>query len=196
MRIFHYVILPFYKPNKGIQDLISDEKKILYSSLIFLFLGVIYTFSVQLAYMKGLGASVEPILKIPENEYYYWQRFYQIPFFFITSVLTAGVFRLLSNIFKGVGSFEDHYCVYCIAQTFPMFFTMWVPETIYFVFFGQATVMPNWFDIGRQVLGVLWPLSIMVFGIVKIEKIKLHLAILVSIIGVIPAVSLMVVFIR
>ena len=196
MRILKYFILPIYRPRNAIHVLISDENKIAYSSLVFLFLGVIYTFSVQLAYTKGLGANVEPFLKIPASEYYYWQRFYQIPFFFITSILTAGVFRLLSNLFHGKGDFEDHYCLYCVAQTFPMFLTMWIPETIYFLFFNQATIMPVWFDVSRQVLGIIWPLAIMALGISMIERIKWHSAVLISILGAIPAVSLMIVFIR
>lgn len=196
MRLFQYFILPAYRPRNAIHSLISDEKRIASSSLVFLFLGVIYTLSVQLAYTKGLGANVVPFLKIPASEYYYWQRFYQIPFFFITSILTAGVFRLLSNLFQGTGAFEDHYCIYCVAQTFPMFLTMWVPETIYFLFFEQATIMPAWFDVSRQVLGIIWPLAIMALGISIIERIKWYFSVLISILGAIPAVSLMIVFIR
>ena len=194
--LLRFFLLPIFQPIKGIQLLLENKRKITYSVLIFLFLGIIYTISVQLAYMKGLGANVEPFIKIPANEYYFWQRFYQIPFFFITSIIFAGTVRLLSIAFSGKGRYEDHFCIFAIAQTFPMFITMWVPETIYFVFFNKATVMPIWFDVTRQIIGILWPLIIMILGISIIEKIKWYHSLLVTLIASVPTVLLMVIFIR
>ena len=194
--LLKFFLLPIYRPKKGIYMLLENKRKIIYSVCIFLFLGIIYTISVQLAYMKGLGANVEPFIKIPANEYYFWQRFYQIPFFFITSIIFAGTVRLLSIVFSGKGRFEDHFCIFAIAQTFPMFITMWIPETIYFVFFNKATIMPFWFDASRQIIGILWPLIIMIFGISVIEKIKWYHSLIVTLIASIPTVLLMIIFIR
>ena len=194
--LLRFFLLPIYQPIKGIQSLLENKRKITYSISIFLFLGIIYTISVQLAYMKGLGANVEPFIKIPANEYYFWQRFYQIPFFFITSIIFAGTVRLLSIAFSGKGRYEDLFCIFAIAQTFPMFITMWIPETIYFVFFSKATVMPIWFDISRQIIGILWPLVIMILGISVIEKIKWYQSLIVTLIASVPTVLLMVIFIR
>jgi hypothetical protein len=191
-----FFLLPIYQPLSGMEELIAHKKKVLYAVLIFLFLGIIYTLSVQLAYQKGLGANVEPFIKIPAGEYYFWQRFYQIPFFFLTSIVFAGLVRLLALPIGGEGSFEDHFCLFCVAQTLPMFLTMWLPETIYFVFFSQASIAPLWFDISRQVLGIIWPLAIMVLGIVIIEKIPWYASLLITLIAAIPVVGLMVIFIR
>ena len=94
--LVQFFLLPIYKPLKTIHLLAGNKRKIIYSVIIFLFLGIIYTILVQLAYMKGLGANVEQFIKIPADKYYFWQRFYQIPFFFITSILFAGIIRLLS----------------------------------------------------------------------------------------------------
>jgi|UPI00036D4594 hypothetical protein len=194
--LLRFFLLPIYQPIQSIQLLLENKRKITYSVLIFLFLGIIYTISVQLAYMKGLGANVEPFIKIPANEYYFWQRFYQIPFFFITSIIFAGTVRLLSIVFSGKGNFEDHFCIFAIAQTLPMFITMWIPETIYIVFFSKATVMPIGFDVSRQVIGILWPLIIMIIGISFIENIKWYHSLIVTLIASVPTVLLMVIFIR
>jgi hypothetical protein len=194
--LLRFFLLPIYQPIKGIHLLLEKKEKVTYSVCIFLFLGIIYTISVQLAYMKGLGANIEPFIKIPANEYYFWQRFYQIPFFFITSIIFAGSVRLLSIMFSGKGNYEDHFCIFALAQTLPMCITMWFPETIYFVFFNKATVMPSWFDISRQIIGILWPLIIMVLGISVIEKIRWYHSFIVTIIASIPTVLLMVIFIR
>ena len=191
-----FFLLPAYQPVQGIYELMGHRHKMRYSILIFLFLGIIYTFSVQLAYSKGLGASVEPFLRIPAEEYYFWQRWYQIPFFFLTSILFAGIVRLVAMGFSGKGTFEDLFCLFCVAQTLPMFLTMWLPETIFFAFFEEATIAPVWVDVGRQILGILWPLVIMVVGISIIEKIQWHLSALATIIAAIPITTLMVIFIR
>lgn len=193
---FRFFLLPVYQPIRAIYLLLENERRLRYAVLIFLFLGILYTISVQLAYMKGLGAHVEPFVKIPADKYYYWQRFYQIPLFFITSILFAGTARLVSIVFSGNGNYEDHFCIFNVAQTFPMFVTMWVSETVYFVFFGKATVMPEWFDVSRQIIGIIWPLIIMIIGIAIIEKIKWYHSIIVTLIASIPTVLLMVVFIR
>jgi hypothetical protein len=194
--IFRFFLLPAYKPVSGIRELRDSKKKVLYAVLLFLFLGIIYTITVQLGYMKGLGASVEPFIKIPAEDYYRWQRFYQIPFFFITSIVFAGTARLLAVPFSGAGSFEDHFCLFAVAQTLPMFITMWVPETIYFLFYSSTSVVPVWVDIVRQIVGIVWPLVIMVTGIAITEKIKWYLAAVITLVAAIPTVSLMVIFIR
>jgi hypothetical protein len=159
-------------------------------------LGVAYTVSVQLAYSKGLGAKVQPFIKIPADDYYYWQRFFQIPFFFITSVVFAGIARLLSAILKGQGKFEDLFCLFCVAQTLPMILTMWIPETILFIFFPDQSIHPLWLDAARQILGMLWLMFIMVLGISIIEKIKWLYSVLVMVLSAIPVTALMIIFIR
>ncbi len=44
--LFRFLFLPIYKPFDGINELVANKRKLSYSILIFLFLGIIYTFSV------------------------------------------------------------------------------------------------------------------------------------------------------
>ena len=196
-KFFRFFFLPIYKPLKGISELVENKRKISYSIVIFLFLGIIYTFSVQVALMRGFGAQVEPFIKIPAEDYYFWQRFFQIPFFFITSIIFAGTVRLLSIPFGGKGTYENHFVLFCVAQTLPMFLTMWLPETIFFFAFTKDTFAINiYIDIARQVLGIVWPLAIMVLGVSIIERIKWYWATLIVLIASIPITLFMVIFIR
>jgi hypothetical protein len=193
---FRFFLLPVSKPKRRIAELISHPRGLLMAVMIFLFLGIIYTISVQLAWMQGVGAAVEPFLKIPAHEYYYWQRFWQIPFFFITSILFAGVVRLLCAAVNGQGRFEQMFAIFCIAQTLPMFLTMWLPETIGFIFFPGEAIMPVWIDVIRQVAGIVWPVVITIIGIQMVEKIPGVYATLFTILAAIPMIALMVIFIR
>jgi len=63
----------------------------LYGLLLFLALGILYTFSVQMAWMRGFPAGVTPFIAIPADRYYFWQRFYQIPLFLVTFITFAGL---------------------------------------------------------------------------------------------------------
>ena len=191
-----FFVLPAYKPVEGISRLLNNKYKIAYAILIFFFLGILYTVSVQLAYSRGLGALVQPFINIPAQDYYFWQRFYQVPFFFLTSIVFAGTARLISIPFKGKGNFEDIFCILSISLTLPMLITMWVPETIYFIFFPGQGIKPVIVDILRQVAGIVWPLAICVIGITIIEKVRWYYSIIITLIASIPMAALMVIFIR
>jgi hypothetical protein len=195
--LIRFFLLPIYKPFNGITELIDNKRKLSYATIIFLFLGVIYTFSVQAALMRGFGAQVEPLIKIAAEEYYYWQRFFQIPFFFITSIIFAGTVRLLSIPFGGKGAYEDLFALFCVSQTLSMFLTMWLPETIFFFVFTKDTFEINiYIDIARQVIGIVWPMVIMVLGVTIIERIKWFWSSIIVLVAAIPITLLMVIFIR
>jgi hypothetical protein len=196
IHLLSYFLLPVFKPFRNLDLLIQDEHKVRRSTIIFLFLGIIYTISVQLAYMQGFGAVIQPFLNIPAQDYYAWQRFFQIPLFFITTILFAGIVRLLSATTGGRGSFENVYSILCVCQTFPMFLTMWIPETINFIFYPGQHIYPEWFNIGRQISGIIWPLVLVTIGIRKSEQIKWHWSILFMLVASVPMVALMVIFIR
>ncbi len=191
-----YLLAPVYKPVQTLFALLEDMHKIRRATLIFLLLGVLYTLSVQLAYARGYGASVQPFLTIPAADYYAWQRFFQIPLFFVTTILFAGVVRLLSSAAGGRGSFESLYAVLCVTQTLPMLLTMWIPETVNFIFFPLQKIYPDWLDIARQVVGIAWPLVLAAVGVRIIEKIKWRWCVLFTVIASFHMIGLMLVFIR
>jgi len=166
-----YFLIPAYRPADGLDRLLEDRSYLLYGTIVLLFLGIIYTVSVQLAVSRDIVPAVEPFLRIPPDRYYEIQRFWQIPFFFVTTIVFAGIVRLLSEIAGGRGRFEQLFTVLCIAQTLPMFLTMWLPETIGFLFFPGKTILPLWTDVLRQLAGIIWPLTITVLGIVRSERI-------------------------
>ena len=85
-----------------------------------------------------------------------------------------------------------------------MFITMWVPESILVMFFpgqrlyelGGFKIFPLWFDYARQLIGIVWPLIIIIIGMSIIEKIKWYYSLVITILAFIPTVVLMVLFIR
>jgi len=110
-----YFFVPIFKPKQNIIKLLVDKHKMAYSFIIFLFLGSIYTITVFIGYKNGFGAVQEPFLKIPAEDYYFWQMFYQIPLFIIIAILFAGTARLTAIPFKGKGTFEDIFAICCVS---------------------------------------------------------------------------------
>jgi hypothetical protein len=202
-RLVRYFILPLYRPQRGLGDLLQEPRRVAYGLLIYLFLGIIYTVSVQMAWARGFGAGVTPFLAIPADRYYSWQRFFQIPFFLVAFITFAGTARLVAAAFRGGGSFENAFALCAVAMTLPMMLTMWVPETIIF-FAAPPGYAPSgawgtvWllFNIVRQVAGVLWPLVLIGLGLARSERIGGFAAAAATTVAFLPTGALMVIFIR
>ncbi|WP_069650780.1 YIP1 family protein [Caloranaerobacter ferrireducens] len=202
--MFKYLTIPVYNTKKYIEQLINDEYKITYGIVFLLLLGGLYTITVYVGYIRGFGAVVEPFLSIPAEEYYLWETFFTIPIFFLIAIVFAGVSRLLSIMFHGIGSFENNFVIYCIASVLPTLITMWIPETMLIIFFpdmratplGGFKIMPSWIDLIRQIIGVIWPMIITIIGINISEKIGWLKSSIVTVVSFIPTAVLMLIFIR
>jgi hypothetical protein len=203
-KFLYYFFLPIYKPGENLRKLTRDEHKIAYGFWIYFLLGALYTFTVYIGWRNGFGAVTESFIKIPAEEYYFYQTFYQIPIFIFGGILLAGTARLVATIFKGEGTYENLFAISAVALTFPMFLLLWLPETLLMVVFpdqrltplGGFDIFPLWFDNLRIILGFVWPLAIIVWGIVISENVSWVKAVLITIVGAIPMVVLITVFIR
>jgi hypothetical protein len=199
-----YFLLPLVRPGERLRRLSEDNRKVAYGFVVYLILGLLYTFTVLVGYLNGFGAVSEPLLKIPAEKYYLYQTFFQIPFFIVAAVVFAGMARLASVALKGQGSFESIFAVSAVGMTLPMFVTLWIPETALLVFFpderlttlGGFAVIPVWLDYLRMIAGAVWMLVIIVWGVMICEKVSLWKAILISLCGGLPMGLLMAVFIR
>ena len=201
--LLRFFLAPAVRPRQTVRDLLQDRHKLGYGLIIYLFLGAIYTFSVQMAYARGFGAQVAPFLRIAAERYYFWQRFFQIPLFLLTNVVFAGTARLLAAACGGRGSYEDIFALCCTAMTLPMFVTMWLPETLFFFLLppdyapaGAWKAAYLLFNILRQAAGVLWPLAIIGTGLAKSERIGGWAAAAVTLLAFLPTGALIVIFIR
>ncbi len=202
--LLKYFFIPIYRPKHSMIQLLEDKHKMGYSFSIFLFLGLIYTLTVFIGYKNGFGAVEEPFIKIPAEDYYFWQMFYQIPLFIIIAILFAGTARIIAIPFKGKGAFEDAFSICCISLTFPMFLLLWVPESLLVIIFpdqrltplGGFKIYPMWFDYIRVLAGIIWPIVIMIMGITISEKVKWSYSLIITLVASIPLTVLIIIFIR
>lgn len=203
-QLIKYLFSVVFIPNRSLPHLFRDRNRVVYALVALLALGILYTLTVFVGYKNGFGAVMTPALNIPADQYYLWQTFFALPIFFVIYVVSAGAARLVSFSFKGSGSFEDLFSLYSLAMCLPMFITMWIPETLLIVFFpghrleplGGFAVFPVWVDVLRQIIGIIWPLVIIVIGIKESEKLNWLVSGIVALVAFVPAAVLMLVFIR
>ncbi len=145
-------------------------------------------------FANGLGPVVEPWLPIPARQYYLWMGLFTPLIYLVNFLILAGIVQLLSRLVRGQGSFEDTFVVVSLAFSFPAFMTMWVFETPVLVFFpecrraelGGLAYLPEWLDTGRQILGALWIVVILVAAISRVQRVSLLRSSLI----VVPAFAL------
>jgi hypothetical protein len=203
-RLLKYLVIPVYRPNKRIGQLINDSDRLAYGIIALLMIGLLYTFTILIGYINGFGAAFPPVLNIPAEEYYFWEIFFAMPVFILAVILYAGTARLVASALGGKGSFEAHFAVLSVAILIPTLLTMWLPETLLFAFFpetqkliarGEPVFHPV-FDIPRQVIGILWPLALATLGIRRSEKVSWPAGVLTSLCAMVVYLAFILVFIR
>lgn len=198
-RIIRYLILPAYRPNSRIKELLGEKKKVMYGFLHLLIVGLLYTFTVAILASKKIPTAVEPFLNIPVDSYYHWEIYFTIPVFILTVTVFAGISRLVGELMGGKGSFENIFSIYAVVTVLPLLITMWVPETILAIMQSEGqkiTAIPPFIDLLRQVTGVLWPLVITIIGIKMNEGFSWLKSSMNAIISFIPYTILILIFIR
>lgn len=196
-----YLLIPIIKPVRNTELLIADKSMIRYSSLVLLFVGVLYTLTVAIAAIKGIQPIIEPFIPISKSNYYFYEIFFTIPLFFVMVVTFAGIVRFLAEFWGGKGTFEKIFSIYSIYVVLPLLLTMWIPETILILLKdandpSKVIFIPAVIDISRQVFGVLWPLIITILGIKKIEKINYFKSIIITLLAFMPYSVLLITYIR
>jgi len=199
-----YLFSPIYKPALSIEMFLCDPRRVTYAVLGLLLLGVLYTITVAVGFQRGFGAVVPPLLTIPAADYYFWQTFFCLPLLFTVAILFAGSARLLASLFRGRGHFEDTFAIVGVALVFPIFLTMWLPESALIIALPSARAeplggfafLPSWADALRQIVGIAWPLGFVALGLKRTEDLGLGQALAVSLLAFLPAAALIAVFIR
>ncbi len=200
----HNLFLPLWTPRRGLERLLRDPAGPAHAGLALLMLGLAYSLTLAVGYLRGFGAVTPPFVAIPAESYYAWEAVFAPAVFFVVAVLFAGTARLICRAFGGTGRFEPLFALTGIALTLPMALTMWLPETVLIVLFpaarasamGGFAVLPIWLDTSRQVVGIVWPLAIIAMGLKRSEGCGWGLAVSATILAFLPGAALIALLIR
>lgn len=180
-------------PGATFEKLLAEPKSIAYGSAAIFLIGVLYTLAQFLGYLNGFGPCSQPFLPIPIKEYYFYQTFFTIPVFWLTTLVFSSVVQFLSVFAGGKGRFEDCVAVFGFSLHITMIPLMLIPETIMFMFnlhlpgneLCGTTGLGPVADLIRMVGAALWPVIVTFIGLKKVQQYSWLKTLWIGLIGMI-----------
>jgi hypothetical protein len=165
-KAFHYWFRAIFRPVVAIEKFKKEPQKLEISLWLLLFFSLLYSVTALLLYRRGVEPAFDPWMPIASDRYYLYQTFWTIPWGLSTGILMAGIAHVMAvlGLEEKVGTFEDALAFISIAWVVPSFVLMWVPETLFALFFKQIP-WPDWVEIMRlAVLAPVWQVALTVVG--------------------------------
>lgn len=103
-----------------------------------------------------------PVLRIPPERYYTYERFFILPVAIAETLVTAGVVRLLAHAWNGQGRFEDLFALFGLSHT-TLVLSMALPDAVEHFLSRRFRTRPYVY------LGTLWMLALLVLAIRETE---------------------------
>jgi hypothetical protein len=94
-----------------------------------LFLAVLWEFALLLWALGGATPTIPAFLKIPDEQYYFYQLIFYIPMFPVAWLLASGIAYLLSKAFGGNGSYDTILGGFGMAASVSGYFAL-IPDYI------------------------------------------------------------------
>jgi hypothetical protein len=183
-------------PRRTFDALMADPRRLRFGLLAMAINAVLYTFVyIFLTIGGGAPSTLTPLLSIPKDVYYRYDRFILAPSMFGAWILAGGVAHLLSKLFSGKGSFDDTLSAFGFAIGIPSLFSLLhdLPDS----FLGAVGLLDlKWYEVAlnsptiwRAILWTLYGLSFLFFFLLfpkavdASQRLKPAPAILVGVLG-------------
>jgi hypothetical protein len=199
-----YVAGIAFSPGPTTERLLLDPRRLRHGVVAWAIIGVIYGAVAFIGGLNGFGPMVEPLLRVPAESYYLWMGALTPAIYLLHFLVLAGLAHLLARGVRGTGSFDDTFSVVSLTFFLPVFVTMWVFEAPALVFLsgpdvaeaGHLPYLPLWLDAGRQLVGVLWILAILIVALARVQRISLARSLAVTLAATIPAWGVTLTYLR
>lgn len=203
MNYFSYAWGIIANPVKTIRRLNDDPKRLLYGFFGVLTLGVLYAATALILWSRGIGVESNWI-RIPCEQHYLWQGFFNLPVSIAGWLLTSCVVWLLMPRNTCFCDSRDNvkfdYILAGIGLPYGILvlLLMWLPETLVAIFWPSLCTTPVWkiVSLFRVGFGSLWVLMSIIIAVRETYKSSWVRAIFVGLVGMIAGLVLSVVFIR
>ena len=180
-------------PGATFEKLLSEPRHLSYGSAAILFVGALYTIVSFVGYLNGFGPCSPPFLPIPIREYYFYQIFFTILVFWLTTLVFAAVIQFSSVFIGGKGRFEECVAVFGFSFHITMIPLMLIPEAIMFTFnlHSPANELCGTTGLGpvadniRMVAAALWPVVVTFIGVKKVQRYSWLKVLVIGLIGLV-----------
>lgn len=197
-QILRYAIDLFIRPRVAFQSLLADPRRIGFGFLGPIALAVVYFAGISAALaMKVDHLPQFPVLRIPPEQYYTYERFYILPVGIAGTIMASGAIRLLAHWWNGRGHFEDLFALLGFGLI-EVAVVMGLPDMMLAVFAGIGVPIPiSWVLSGPQIwLGTLWYGVLTVLAAREVEGLSWPKTIILSVLGFIANGLVQFIFIR
>jgi hypothetical protein len=199
-----YLVGTAFFPLRFTEKWLQDSIRFRMGVIAWLFISILYGIATYIGGLNGLGAITTPFIPIPADDYYIWIGPFTPIIFLLVFIVLAGFIQLGSNFIGGKGAFEDTFVSVVSAFWLPTIITLWLFEMPVLVFFpslrrselGGLGYIPEWLDTGRQIVGLIWIIIVLILSIRIVHKISLPRSIILVIISMIPTTVVMLTYIR
>lgn len=116
-KFLQYSVHLFVRPRVALRALLDDPKSLGFGFLGPVALAAVYFFRISIALaMNAMHLPQSPVLKIPAEQYYAYERFFILPVGLAGIILASGVIRLFAQGWNGQGRFEDLFTLLGFGQ--------------------------------------------------------------------------------
>jgi hypothetical protein len=205
---YFYYLRVFFSPGKAFEAILSHPKRLLFG--FYAGLTIIFLYSITLAgnIISGVVPVMPPFIKIPINDYYIYEIFFQGPVFIFGWILSSGLAYLTSKLLNGKGSFEDTLSVLGFAMNIPWILTWLIDTIIMSLYLSEFMLQKEWIEMITRpgiwlvfnalypLISLIWSLVLVFIAISKSQKISGWRTAIVSLFVVLVNQIFITVFIR
>jgi hypothetical protein len=116
-------------PRTVVEQLASDPRAAFTGLKHVLILAVLWEFALLLWALGGATPTIPSFLKIPDEQYYFYQLIYYIPMFLVAWLLASGIAYVLSKALGGSGSYDTILGGFGMAACISGYFAL-IPDFI------------------------------------------------------------------
>ncbi len=178
MRQFlHYTADLIVRPRAALRALLDDPRRVGFGYLGLLALAVVYFAGISAAIALDAPHTPQmPVLNLPPEDYYAYERFYIFPMGLAGVILAAGLIRLVARSWNGKGQFEDLFALLGFSIII-VALVMGVSDLVLNLLVGSRIMStPNLFWDGHNTrgphiwLGTLWYLLLTLLAVREAER--------------------------
>lgn len=116
-------------PKRFARNLTTDPKAVQTGFRNVLAVAILYEGAILLWALGADGVTLPAFLRIPEEQYYFYELVFLIPLFFLTWLLAASIAYVASKALGGRGSFDPLLGGFGVAMAISAYFTL-IPDYI------------------------------------------------------------------
>jgi len=116
-------------PGAFVGQLVNEPRAVLIGFRNVLAIAILYEIAILLWALGSDGVTLPPFLRIPEEQYYFYELIFLIPMFIVTWLLASGMAYVMSMALGGNGSYDAILGGFGVSMAVSFYFSL-IPDYI------------------------------------------------------------------